>query len=208
MLFYTVVASLPLLLLVLVLRAQLGRCVTDFPVNLSFACPSDLSILLTLAASAGFLVKLPLFSAHLWLPRAHVEAPVEGSILLAAVMLKLGGQGLVIVSPLLFAGKAIRMFVARFSLAGGALMALLCLIVHDVKVLIAYSSVAHMALAISSTLTFTEGGMWAAVLAYLAHGVTSSALFLGANALYASHGSRNLLLIKGGLTCLPVFSLF
>lgn len=115
--------------------------------------PETFTSLLFLAIFLGFLVKYPSYAIHLWLPKAHVEAPVTGSIILAALLLKLGGYGLIRLLPLIRPQCFMGGFIQCFSLLGGALAATLCLRQRDIKVLIAYSSVAHMAFAVSATFT-------------------------------------------------------
>ena len=99
----------------------------------------------------SFLVKFPIFFFHQWLPKAHVEAPVGGSIILAGVLLKLGGYGLIRI--LLYINyRNIILFIIIFSLLGGRLLRIVCLINRDIKVIIAYSSVVHIALIITNLL--------------------------------------------------------
>jgi len=126
--------------------------------------------------------------------------------MLAAVLLKLGGYGLLRLLPLI-SSTGIAWGVSIFSLAGGGLIRALCLRQTDIKVLIAYSSVAHISLAISASLTFSTWGLWGAFLIMLAHGLASSGLFRAANFSYERIKTRNSLLTKRLLTYIPHFSL-
>jgi NADH-ubiquinone oxidoreductase chain 4 len=104
----------------------------------------------------AFLVKIPMFLVHLWLPKAHVEAPVSGSMILAGVLLKLGGYGLIRVFPfLLLMGLNYNFIFVSISLVGGFLIRLVCLRQIDIKALIAYSSVAHIGIVLRGLLTIT-----------------------------------------------------
>jgi NADH-ubiquinone oxidoreductase chain 4 len=113
-----------------------------------------------------------------------VEAPVAGSMVLAAILLKLGGYGVLRVAPLLSSFSKINITLTAFSLMGGAVISFLCLRQTDVKTLIAYSSVAHMSLVISASITLTSLGIRGAYLLIIAHGVTSSGIFSAANVMY------------------------
>lgn len=201
---YTMIASLPLLLLFLWLTIE--QSMFRFRA-LSFTSFYRRGELIRLAIIAAFLVKLPIFIVHLWLPKAHVEAPVGGSMVLAALLLKLGGFGLWRCLPLR-SSILIMSLVKRFALIGGALISLLCLRQIDVKVLIAYSSVAHIRLVIASILSASLASALASLFMLLAHGASSSALFAGANHLYNLFHTRRIALIRGTLVYAPFFCLF
>jgi len=155
----------------------------------------------------AFLVKLPVFIGHLWLPKAHVEAPVVGSIILAAILLKLGGYGLIRLSCIIVFNSVVR-YILSVALTGSALIGLICLTQIDIKVIIAYSSVAHMGITIGGVIYFTQMGVAGALILIIAHGLRSSIIFFGGNALYLRSFSRSIVLRKGFLSCMPLISFF
>nr|UYI30146.1 NADH dehydrogenase subunit 4 [Aethina tumida] len=156
-----------------------------------------------------FMVKMPMFFIHLWLPKAHVEAPVAGSMILAGIMLKLGGYGLCrLMVMFVSVGMKYNIIFMVISLVGGFIVSFICMRQSDMKSLIAYSSVAHMGMVLSGIMTMNFWGMWGALVMMLAHGLCSSGLFCLANISYERLHSRNLYLNKGLLNIMPSLSLW
>ena len=191
-LFYTLVASLPLLISIILIMNNYSSNFSIIPIiDRSFS-----NSLILLVLIAAFLVKFPIYGVHYWLPKAHVEAPVSGSIILAGIMLKLGGYGLILVYPLLKLGLALRA-TRRLSLVGGSIVAVLILRVTDIKVIIAYSSVVHIAIIIVVFIGVRIIGIIGGLLIILAHGLTSSGIFRGVNIIYERRHTRSLIINKG-----------
>jgi len=147
---------------------------------------------------------MPIFMVHLWLPRAHVEAPVSVSIILAGVLLKLGGYGLLRVFPVLFKfGFRFSIIWVALGLVGGLFVSLFCIRQTDLKSLIAYSSVAHMRMIIGGIMTLSYWGVCRSFALMVAHGLCSSGLFCLSNISYERFGRRSLLISKGLINLMP-----
>nr|YP_010389492.1 NADH dehydrogenase subunit 4 [Paraqianlabeo lineatus]UPQ44813.1 NADH dehydrogenase subunit 4 [Paraqianlabeo lineatus] len=205
-LFYTLAGSLPLLVALLLLQQSTG---TLSMLMIQYSQPLQLSSWGNMIWWAGcliaFLVKMPLYGVHLWLPKAHVEAPVAGSMVLAAVLLKLGGYGMmrmmVMLDPL---SKELAYPFIILALWGIIMTGSICLRQTDLKSLIAYSSVSHMGLVAGGILIQTPWGFTGAIILMIAHGLVSSALFCLANTAYERTHSRTMILARGLQVIFPL----
>nr|WES13255.1 NADH dehydrogenase subunit 4 [Fenusa (Kaliofenusa) sp. 2 GYN-2022b] len=204
LLFYTLMSSLPLLLMIIYIF--LNYYSLDFIIiSENIFCIN--SFYLYFFMIFAFLVKMPMFLVHLWLPKAHVEASISGSMILAGVMLKLGGYGLIRVFSILYKmGTFYNYIFISISLLGGLIISLICLFQIDLKSLIAYSSVVHMSILLCGLMTMFNWGVMGSFLMMISHGLCSSGMFCLVNIVYERLGSRSILINKGLINFMPSMS--
>nr|YP_011036766.1 NADH dehydrogenase subunit 4 [Conlopa bredoni]WRK21435.1 NADH dehydrogenase subunit 4 [Conlopa bredoni] len=199
--FYTLFASLPLLFLIIYLYLNCNSLFFDY----CFYFGS--SFFFYLFFNLAFLVKLPIFLVHFWLPRAHVQAPVFGSMVLAGILLKIGGYGLIrfmyMIEVLHFLYSD---YFFSFCIYGCLVVSLLCLVQSDFKVMIAYSSIVHMSMSLMGILSFSIFGLMGSFYMMLSHGLCSSGLFYLCNIYYSRLLSRSFFLVKGMIFFFPSLS--
>nr|YP_007517131.1 NADH dehydrogenase subunit 4 [Lethenteron camtschaticum]AGG10707.1 NADH dehydrogenase subunit 4 [Lethenteron camtschaticum] len=209
-LFYTLSASLPLLLALIMIQTHLNSLSTYvIPLsNLSLLSNTQWSeALWWVACFLAFLIKMPLYIFHLWLPKAHVEAPIAGSMVLAAILLKLGGYGMIRMSSLFIPlTKDLATPFMIIAMWGMIVTSSICLRQTDLKSMIAYSSVSHMGLVVAGIFTMTPWAWSGALTMMIAHGLVSSGLFCLANITYERTHTRSIFMNRGLQALFPLMS--
>nr|YP_010417414.1 NADH dehydrogenase subunit 4 [Hemichloridia euprepia]USF12112.1 NADH dehydrogenase subunit 4 [Hemichloridia euprepia] len=204
LLFYTLFVSLPLLMGIFYVYNEMSSMMFYFLKFLNMNL-----YMLYFSMILAFLVKMPMYFVHLWLPKAHVEAPVSGSMILAGIMLKLGGYGLLRLMVFLQEiNLKLNYIWIVISLIGGFYISLKCFCQIDIKSLIAYSSVAHMSLVIGGIMVMNYWGFIGSYILMIGHGLCSSGMFCLANINYERLHSRSLYINKGMMNFMPSMSLW
>nr|BAJ08082.1 NADH dehydrogenase subunit 4 [Calumma parsonii] len=201
---YTLISSMPLLIALLISNNMMD----NLNIMLLYMINAKPNTIIWLACTMAFMVKMPLYGLHLWLPKAHVEAPIAGSMVLAAILLKLGGYGMMRISPMLYQIQMLHYPFIILALWGMIMTSLICLRQPDLKSLIAYSSVSHMGLVVTATMIQTPASLTGAMILMVAHGITSSMLFCLANMMYERTNTRTMAMMQGIQTTMPLMTTF
>nr|AYE84593.1 NADH dehydrogenase subunit 4 [Encarsia obtusiclava] len=209
MLMYTMFASLPLLLILFYLYNLNFTLNYLFMLNKLIFENYLLNWCFYFLMIFAFMVKLPMFMFHIWLPKAHVEAPVTGSMILAGVMLKLGGYGMIrSLMMMMNLSKKFNLYFIVLSLIGIIYISLICFRQFDLKMLVAYSSVVHMGMMMMGVFCLMYWGFYGGLLMMISHGLCSSGLFVLVNFLYERSKSRMMILNKGMIYFLPMLMMW
>jgi NADH-quinone oxidoreductase subunit M len=205
---YTLAGSVLMLLAILWMVREAGT--TDVPALMAFDFPTHSQTWLWLAFFASFAVKMPMWPVHTWLPDAHVEAPTAGSMILAGVLLKMGGYGFIRFSIPMFpeASVALMWIVFALSMIAVVYTSLVALAQSDMKKLIAYSSVAHMAFVTGGLFAFNAQGLEGAMVVMVSHGLVSAALFFCVGVIYDRLHTRDIARYGGVAGNMPRYALF
>lgn len=203
---YTFAGSVLMLLAIMAMYWQAGT--TDIPTLMAFQFPPQMQTWLWLAFFASFAVKMPMWPVHTWLPDAHVEAPTAGSVILAGIMLKMGGYGFLRFSLPMFplASADFAPMVFALSIVAILYTSLVALVQEDMKKLIAYSSVAHMGFVTMGIFAATQQGVQGAVFQMLSHGWVSGALFLCVGVIYDRIHTREIAAYGGLVNRMPLYA--
>ncbi|MEO6716496.1 MAG: NADH-quinone oxidoreductase subunit M [Novosphingobium sp.] len=205
---YTLLGSVVMLIAMLWMANEAGT--TDIPTLMAYDFDPAAQKWLWLAFFASFAVKMPMWPVHTWLPDAHVQAPTAGSVILAGVLLKMGGYGFIRFSLPMFPEASAQFAPLIFALSMIAVVytSLVALVQTDMKKLIAYSSVAHMAIVTIGLFAFNRQGLEGAMIVMLSHGLVSGALFMAVGVIYDRLHTREIERYGGLAINMPYYALF
>nr|YP_026060.1 NADH dehydrogenase subunit 4 [Aleurodicus dugesii]AAS77750.1 NADH dehydrogenase subunit 4 [Aleurodicus dugesii] len=193
MIFMTFIFSLPFF----------NSIIKESNLSLNFFFMKNNNMFIMISFMLIFMIKIPFYFIHIWLPKAHVESPVFGSMILAAIMLKLGSYGIMRMFNMLINLNKIKIIIISMSLWSIIILSMNCLIQNDIKLLIAYSSIVHMMILMTNIFMFKMKSMMSSMLIMIGHGLCSSVLFFISFIMYKNSKSRNILLNKGMINMMP-----
>nr|ACY09433.1 NADH dehydrogenase subunit 4 [Phanerotoma flava] len=209
MLFYTLFGSLPLILIIFIINFNYFSMMMNMLIYYMNLMNIMNNLFIYLFMILGFLIKIPLYCMHLWLPKAHVESPISGSMILASIMLKLGTYGflrLMLTFKKLFSN--FNKIIMPLLIWGTIMSCIVTININDLKIINAYSSIIHMNSMMFSMLTNSYWSLFSSKLMMLSHGLCSSAIFCLINFYYERLNSRNIIIIKGLTNFSPIMSLW
>nr|WHU54557.1 NADH deshydrogenase subunit 4 [Chelonus munakatae] len=208
MLIYTLFGSLPLLTMIIFFYKFMNSCLINY-IYLMNKYLMNFNFLIFLAMNLAFLVKMPLYFLHLWLPKAHVESPISSSMILAGIMLKLGSYGMMrFINMFINIYNKFNLIIMILSIWGSIMCCLICMNVNDLKIIIAYSSIIHMGSMLSNLMIMFKYSFFSSIMMMIAHGLCSPLMFYISYIMYKRSKSRNIYFNKGIINILPNLSMW
>nr|AHX97818.1 NADH dehydrogenase subunit 4 [Paroligoneurus sp. QL-2014] len=206
MLFYTLFGSLPFIIM-MIFMINYYNSLSMYLMSMNYL--NMVNFMMWIMINLAFLIKMPMYLIHLWLPKAHVEAPISGSMILAGIMLKLGTYGIyrmMTMMPILY--KKFNLYIIIINIMGSLYSSFICMNNSDLKIIVAYSSIVHMGMMMAGMMSMLMWGFKGSILMMTAHGVCSSGMFCLVNFMYERSSSRNMYLNKGLVNIFPSMTLW